>query len=581
MVDSRRFDVLVVGAGLAGLFAAIEASDRGLSCAVVSKVHPLRSHSCAAQGGIAAPLGNVHPAPAGQPLEPTAQGETVDDPATHAADTLKAAVGLADAGAVRVLTEEAANILGRYETMGCVFSRLSDGRVAQRRFGGHSRPRAVYAADRTGHALLSTLYEQVLKRELTVFEEVFVVELVRSDDGVHGVIGVDQRRGEVVALSAASVLLATGGHAWAWRVNTNAVTNTGDGPALALRAGALLADLELVQFHPTGIAPHGVLVSEACRAEGGYLRNAAGERFMTAIAPDRAELAPRDVVSQAEQREIDAGRGVGPAQAAVHLDLTHLDDAVIRERLPEVQKLAHDLAGVDVTREPIPVAPTAHYTMGGIRVDTDGRVQGPGGALPGCSAAGECANVSVHGANRLGANSLLEASVFGARAGRHIAPTGAGEGPLDERRAAWQQRIAVAQSASASGGDNVFVLREALAGTLAERCGVFRDDEQLGRGLEEVADLRARFDGLGVSTSTLVHNAELRMWVEVDHLLQLADVTLRCARWRQESRGAHQRRDFPERSDAFHVHSTVALTGDGPLLGQLAVDVGEEGAHDG
>ncbi|HMK07953.1 MAG TPA: FAD-binding protein, partial [Anaerolineales bacterium] len=421
-------DILVVGAGLAGTWGALAAAERGVTnIGVISKVHPLRSHSGAAQGGIAAALGNVRPVPGSTgegPLEPAPEdGEPADSIELHLFDTIKGSDWLGDQDSMEILVRQAPDIVYAYEHMGCVFSRLPDGRIAQRRFGGHSAPRANYAADWTGHVLLHTIHEQALRHDVRFYSEWVLLDLVVQEGVCRGVVALDLASGDVHLMRARAVLLGTGGYGRAYKITSNAHANTGDGVAIAYRAGVPLMDMEFVQFHPTGLYKHGILMSEACRGEGGYLVNRDGERFMTRYAASKMELAPRDLVSRSEQMEINEGRGIGPDGKGIHLDLRHLGRQRILERLPQVRDLALDFVGVDPIDDLVPIQPTAHYSMGGIPTDNDGRVLADGRAAPvvGLYAAGECACVSVHGANRLGTNSLLDASLFGRRAGQAMA----------------------------------------------------------------------------------------------------------------------------------------------------------------
>jgi succinate dehydrogenase / fumarate reductase flavoprotein subunit len=552
-------DVVIVGAGLAGLWTAIEARAVGRRPLVLSKCHPLRSHSSAAAGGIAAPLGNV--VDEGEALRPSRPDEQTDSAEQMVADFVRAGSWLGDVDAIRAVADEAAATVLAYEHLGCFFSRLPDGRIAQRRFGGHSTPRAAYAADRTGHALLSALYGEALRLGIDFLDEWIAIEPVVADGAVGGVVAMDLRSGELRALPCRALVFATGGYAVAWKVTTNGTTNTGDGVAAALRAGALFLDPEMVQFHPTGLFPHGTLLSEACRAEGGHLLNARGERFMQAVAPEFAELAPRDVVSRAEQAEIDAGRGV--EGGAVLLDLRHLGEAKVDERLPGTRRLVQRLTGIDLTTDPVPVRPTAHYSMGGIAIDLDGRALGVEGPVPGLYAAGECSCVSVHGANRLGSTSLLEASVFGRRTGRGLAELPA-EAAVDlpGAEAAVRARL---QRLSDGEGDSVFAVRDRLGALMTERAGVVRDEAGLARGQEELGELAAAFASTGVRTTAKAFNQELLAALETEHLLLLAEGIFRTARARGETRGAHVRADHPERDDEHGlVHHWVALR-DGEL----------------
>lgn len=556
-------DALIVGAGVAGAWAAIEAFDAGLrNVAVISKVHPLRSHSTAAQGGIAAPIGNVRVPPGGDartPLTPAPEDGGADDASRLVADTIKSSDWLGDHDAIEALAAEAADTLFAYERLGCTFDRLPDGRIAQRRFAGHSAPRAAYAADRTGHALLVTLYDQMLRRDIRVYEEHLVVDLIFEDGAARGVVALDVATGELRVLAAPAVLLATGGFAGIFAVSSNALINTGDGPALVARSGLPLMDMELVQFHPTGLYGHGVLISEACRAEGAYLRNASGERFMQRYSPASMELAPRDIVSRAEQTELDEGRGHGPDRQGLWLDLTHLGEATIAAKLPDVTDLARNLVGADPTRDMIPIQPTAHYTMGGIPTDLDGRVvDATGRAVPGLFAAGECACVSVHGANRLGANSLMEASVYGRRSGRAVAAGASatsGRGAparavLDMAFAGTRARIARRfEPAGASPPRSAFELIARLRAAMTATCGILRDEAGLSRGAAEIAALRGELPDLRVRDTGRVHNGELVRSFEAESMIAVAEAAVASALDRTESRGAHARRDFPARDD--------------------------------
>ena len=575
VAPSFEYDALIIGSGVAGAWAALEAFDAGLrNVAVLSKVHPLRSHSVAAQGGIAAPIGNVRVPKGGDastPLEPAPVDGSADSVDRHVADTIKSSDWLGDHDAIEAVAREAADTLFAYERMGCTFDRLPDGRIAQRRFAGHSAPRAAYAADRTGHALLITLYDQILKRGLAVFEEHYVLSLVREDGAVRGVIAIDIATGELRAFSARAVLLATGGFAGVFAINSNALINTGDGPALVARSGLSLMDMEMLQFHPTGLYGHGVLIGEACRAEGGYLINADGDRFMERYSPAAMELSPRDIVSRSEQMEIDAGRGIGPDKKGLWLDLTHLGAHTIRTKIPEATELAATLAGVDATRDPIPITPTAHYSMGGIPTDLDGRViDHDGRVVDGLFAAGECACVSVHGANRLGANSLMEASVFGRRSGRALAQIGGRfaaptsiEAALTEARDRLQRRFA----ASPSGPPvSAFDLIARLRSTMTDTCGILRDHEGLTRGIAEVATLIADSDRLRVRDTARAHNAELTRSLEAENMIAIGEAMLASALDRTESRGAHTRRDHPDRDDERWLKHVLVRRDEGRMI---------------
>lgn len=557
-------DLLVVGFGVAGAWAAIAAHDAGArDIAVISKVHPLRSHSGAAQGGIAAPLGNV-----------LGKAGLVDDVALHVADTIRASAWLADVDAVELVCREAADIVIAYEHMGAVFSRLADGRIAQRPFAGHSAPRAAYSADRTGHVLLHTLYEQALQRGIRFYEEHQVVDLVVDEGACRGLVTYSLRTGTFEAMGAGAVLLATGGHARAWAVHTNGLPNTGDGVALAYEAGAALMDLEFLQFHPTGLHPLGVLLSEACRGEGGHLLDANGERFMARHAPTAMELAPRDVVTRAEQSEIDAGRGVGAEGGAVHLDVRHLGEARIDEALPQARDMVLHLTGLDLVKDLVPVRPTAHYAMGGIAIDLEGHVlTHRGTVIEGLFAAGECSSVSVHGANRLGANSLLEASVMGRRAGRAMARDGRPRVPASPDRARRVEQRALGYLETTE-GPSPFALLSDLGPVLTSSCGVVRDEKGLEEGRARVAELVRRARSMRVRDRATVFNQELAAAFEACHLLTVAELTLRAAHARTETRGAHVRRDHEERDDErWLTHQLLSRDGDGVRISERPVRV--------
>ncbi len=555
-VELVEHDMLVIGFGVAGAWAAISAHDEGLrDVAVVSKVHPLRSHSVAAQGGIAAALGNVA----------LADGSS-DSWESHVADTLKSGQGLSDPQVVERVCREAPEIIFAYEHMGCHFSRLADGRIAQRPFGGHAAPRAVYAADRTGLVLLHTLYEQALARGIRFYEELVVLRLAGGDEGCEGVLALELDTGRVVGLRSPRTVLATGGHARAWSIHTNTLTNTGDGLAMALRRGAAAVDLELLQFHPTGLYPSGVLLSEACRGEGGHLVNADDERFMARYAPDKLELAPRDVVTRAEHAEIEAGRGVGDAKEALWLDLRHLGPERIRAALPEVQRLTKSLVGLDPAIDRLPIRPTAHYAMGGLAVDIEGHVLTPGGApIPGLFAAGECACSGMHGANRLGANSLLEGSVLGRSTGR----IAAGEAPALGGRARFDdQARSLAEEIDARRGrkgPSPWSLLERLGATMTRWCGVARDGAGLREGLAEVQRLRAEAAISAPVDAEAAFNYELVATYEAENLTLVAEATIRAALAREESRGAHVRRDHPARDPKHDRRVAAFLEGDGQV----------------
>jgi len=545
-------DVLVVGAGLAGMRAAIEAVGLGADVGVVSKLHPVRSHSSAAEGGINAALGNASP----------------DSPEEHAYDTVKGSDYLGDQDAIEILCREAPADVYQLENWGAVFSRTEDGRIAQRPFGAAGEPRTAYAADITGHVLVNVLYEQLVKRDIRVYEEVFVWKLAVDDGVCRGVICWDLLHGGLTAISAKTVILCTGGAGRLYVGTTNAYACTGDGMALALRAGVPLKDMEMMQFHPTTLAPSGVLITEGCRGEGAYLLNADGDRFLTRYAPHAMELASRDVISRAEQTEIDEGRGLN---GNVLLDLRHLGAERILENLHGTRELAMTFVGVDPIEEPIPVRPGAHYHMGGVDVDVWGRTE-----IDGLYAAGECACVSVHGANRLGGNALMETITYGRRTGRHAAETALGRQPGTVRGSALSdaQRELDTLLGRAE-GERPWRIRDELGETMHENFGIFRREEQMQRQGEIVAGLRERFEHVVVDDKGAVFNNDLTQALELGFLLELADCMVVGGLARKESRGAHARPyDYPNRDDANYMKHTIVRWVDGrPVLDWKPVTV--------
>jgi len=564
-------DVIIVGAGLAGSWAAMAAAQRGVKdVGVLSKIHPLRSHSGAAQGGIAAALNNVRPVPGTGPRGPLEQipvgDELVDSIDLHMFDTIKGSDWLGDQDAIEIMVKDAIDVIYEYEHMGCVFSRTPDGRIAQRRFGGHSAPRANYAADRTGHVLLHTIHEQALYHGVKFYAEWYVMDLIVEDNAVRGVVAIDVLTGKIHLLRAKAVMFGTGGYGRAFKITSNAYANTGDGVAIAYDAGVPLMDMEFVQFHPTGLYQHGILMSEACRGEGGYLINKDGERFMEKYAPDKMELAPRDLVSRSEQTEIDEGRGVMDDGQGIFLDMRHLGREKILERLPQVRDIAIDFVHVDPIDDPVPIQPTAHYSMGGIPTDVHGQVIADASGTPvvGFYAAGEAACVSVHGANRLGTNSLLEASVFGRRAGYAIAEFVNGGAKLLPITGdpAERSHQSVVQLLDNPGTELVEDIAQELKANMTTNCGIYRDEERLNIALDKVHELQQRFKNARVMDKGSRFNTDLLATLEAKHLLTFSEVIVKGALNRTESRGAHSRTDHPKRDDEDWLKHTIAHKGE-------------------
>jgi len=545
-------DVLVVGAGCAGMRAAIEAQDQGADVALLSKIHPVRSHSGAAEGGINAALGNA----------------SEDDPEKHAYDTVKGSDYLGDQDAIEILCNEAPDDVYQLEHWGAIFSRTEDGRIAQRPFGAAGEPRTAYAADITGHVLIHVLYEQVMKRDIFAYEELFAWKLVVDEDRCQGVIAWDLLNGGLKTIGAKTVILATGGAGRLYKGSTNAYACTGDGMALAIRAGVPLKDMEMMQFHPTTLSPTGILITEGCRGEGAYLINAEGERFLKRYAPNAMELASRDVISRAEQTEIDEGRGI---DGSVLLDLRHLGAEKIVERLHGTRELAMTYALIDPIYEPIPVRPGAHYHMGGVDTDVDGKTE-----LEALYAAGECACVSVHGANRLGGNALMETITYGKRAGRAAADwalthTTVTVPPGVESDAERELKTLLDRK----DGERPWKIRDELAQTMHENFGVFRRERQMQEQGRIVGYLRERYESVVVEDKGEVFNNDLTQALELGFLLELAECMIVAGIERKESRGAHARPDdYPERDDEkFLKHTIVRWIGDQPVLDWKPVTV--------
>src|SRR5438105_5916077 len=521
--------------------AAIEAHDAGADVALISKIHPVRSHSGAAEGGINAALGNA----------------SEDDPEKHAFDTVKGSDYLGDQDAIQVLCDAAPGDVYQLEHWGAVFSRTEDGRIAQRPFGAAGEPRTAYAADITGHVLVHVLYEQVMKRNIQTYEEYFAWQLVINDDRCQGVIAWDLLNGGLKTIGAKTVILATGGAGRLYVGTTNAYACTGDGMTMALRAGVPLKDMEMMQFHPTTLAPTGILITEGTRGEGAFLLNSENDRFLERYAPNAMELASRDVISRAEQTEIDEGRGV---DGNVMLDMRHLGAEKILERLHGTRELAMTFAGVDPIYEPIPVRPGAHYHMGGVDVDLWGRT-----ALEGLYAAGECACVSVHGANRLGGNALMETITFGRRAGRHAAEWALAnttvEVPVSAERDAERD---LKELLARTDGERPWKIRDELGQTMHENFGVFRREEQMLEQQEIVAGLRERYERVVVEDKGNLFNSDLTQALELSFLLELADCMVVSGLARKESRGAHARPyDYPTRDDENYMRHTIVTWLDG------------------
>ena len=557
-MDFLSHDILIIGGGLAGLRAAIEAKRCGCDVAVLSKVHPLRSHSVAAQGGINAALGN-------------ATGPVEDHWENHAFDTIKGSDYLADQDAVEIMCREGIDRVIEMEHWGTLFSRTEEGKIAQRPFGGAGFPRTAYAADRTGHNLLHVLYEQVVRLEIPVYEEWYALSLLLADRRCIGILGLSLFQGKMVPIAAKAVILATGGYGRIYLRSTNAVINTGRGCYLAYLVGVPLEDMEFVQFHPTSLYGTNILITEAARGEGGYLFNAKGERFMERYAPRLMELGPRDIVARSIQTEINEGRGFEGEY--VHLDLRHLGKEKIMDRLPGIRQISVDFAGIDPILEPIPIQPAQHYSMGGILTNVDGETP-----LPGLLAAGECACVSVHGANRLGGNSLLETIVFGARAGRKAAqwiekqPKGPNPLALQVQLEGFESHLD--EILERKGRERSFQVRDELKMVMMSRVGIFRKESDLMQAREKIRELKERVQRVEVKQKSLAFNHELIQYLELEGMVQVAEVILEGAFARKESRGSHFRTDFPKRDDEHWLRHTLAYkTPEGPRLDYKEVSI--------
>lgn len=561
-IIEHHYDMVVVGAGGAGLRATFGLAAKGLNTACISKVFPTRSHTVAAQGGISAALGNM--------------GE--DDWRYHFFDTVKGSDWLGDQDAIEYMCREAIPAIIELEHYGVPFSRTEEGKIYQRPFGGMTTrygegppaQRTCAAADRTGHAILHTLYQQSLKHDARFFIEYFALDLIMDEEGVcRGVIALDMAEGTMHVFRAHGVVLATGGYGRAYFSATSAHTCTGDGGGMALRAGLPLQDMEFVQFHPTGIYGAGCLITEGVRGEGGILRNSSGERFMERYAPSVKDLAPRDMVSRSMTIEIREGRGVGPKKDHIHLDLTHLDPAVIHEKLPGIAETAKIFAGVDVTKQPIPVLPTVHYNMGGLQTNYHGEVVtlkngNPDTVVPGLYSIGEAACVSVHGANRLGSNSLLDLVVFGRAVAIRCAETIKPNQPHKSLPAsALDKSLANFDKLRfASGSTPTAEIRDRMQQVMQNNAAVFRTGDTLTEGVTKIRDVHASFEDVKVSDRSLVWNSDLIETLELQNLLGQAVVTLVSAENRKESRGAHAREDFKTRDDENWMKHTLAWIDD-------------------
>ncbi|MFQ5588081.1 MAG: FAD-binding protein [Nitrospiria bacterium] len=544
----QEHDVLIVGAGLAGMRAAVAVPSH-LNVGVISKVHPVRSHSVAAEGGINAAI------------------HEEDSWESHMYDTVKGSDWLGDQDAIEILCKSAPEDIMTLERMGALFSRDPEGRIAQRNFGGLGFPRTCYVADRTGHALVHLLYEQLLKRAAKIYEEWYVTSLIVEDGVCCGVTVLNLFTGELSVLRAKAVILATGGYGRVYLISTNGLINTGDGMAMAYEAGVPLQDLEFVQFHPTTLKSTGVLITEGARGEGGYLFNARGERFMEKYAPNALELASRDVVSRAEYAEIMAGRGVN---GCVMLDLRHLGKQKIMEKLPQIWELSITYAGVDPVEAPIPITPGVHYSMGGIPTNT--QCETP---MPGLYAAGECACASVHGANRLGGNALMETIVYGRRAGEFAAQYAETTGLKNISETHLKREEAKIKTIlSRKDGERIGALREEIGTIMAEHFGISRTRERMDAGKEKLAAVRARLANLYIQDRGKVFNLELADALQLHSIMNLAEVLAAGATVREESRGAHSRSDFPGRDDENWMKHTLAYnTAEGPRLDYKPVTI--------
>jgi succinate dehydrogenase / fumarate reductase flavoprotein subunit len=566
----KEYDAVIVGAGGAGLYAALEASQNART-AVLSKLYPVRSHTGAAQGGIGAALGNVEE----------------DKPEWHAFDTVKGGDYLTDQAAASVLAEEAVRAVYDLEHRGLPFSRTPEGKIDQRRFGGHTRNlgeaavrRSCYAADRTGHMILQTLYQQCIKNQVSFYNEMQILDVLLTDNRCSGVVAYDLATGHVITFRAKAVLFANGGVGRMFRITSNAYANTGDGQAILARNGIPLQDMEFFQFHPTGIREMGILITEGVRGEGGILRNSSGERFMERYSPTLLDLAPRDIVARAIVTEIRAGQGIlgdGSIADYVHLDASHLGKDVIESKLPEIADFVRTYLDIDPVASPMPVQPTAHYAMGGIPTDLEGCVLADEKAtrIEGLYAAGECACVSVHGANRLGTNSLVDLIVFGRRAGQHLSRFVRDcEAPplVPDKAAALQAQINTLKQRPQ--GPSPEKIRTRMRDAMMAQVGIYRHGRDMAAAVEELKELRGLYQEVGCPDRSQAFNTAILEIFELGHLLDNAFLTAVCALNREESRGAHAREDFPQRDDARWLKHTLAwLEKDEVRIGYKPVDI--------